>query len=109
MEKIEKNIDIDPKYLKMVRSILAKYLPHKTVWAYGSRVKWTATKRSDLDCVVFNANGADLCSVKEAFDESEIPIIVQILAWENIPDDFKDNIKQKYFILQNKKADANID
>ncbi|MBU6197430.1 MAG: hypothetical protein KGO93_07705 [Cyanobacteria bacterium REEB446] len=30
----------------------------------------------------------------------EIPFIIQLLNWDKIPEDFKDNIKQKYFILQ---------
>ena len=33
-------------------------------------------------------------------NNSEIPFIIQLLNWEKIPEDFKNNIKQKYFILQ---------
>lgn len=108
MEKINNNIvdliDVEPHHLEMVQSVLSRHVPYKVVWAYGSRVKWTATERSDLDIVVFNASDRELGNLKDAFDESEIPFIVQVLNWESIPDDFKENIKQKYYILQTEKS-----
>jgi len=94
-------IDIELKDLKIVKSIFARHLPYKQVWAYGSRVKWTATHTSDLDCVVFGATNSEIANTKEAFDESDIPFEVQLLNWETIPDDFKENIREQYFILQN--------
>lgn len=107
MEKIETQvvdtIDVEPHYLEMVKNFLSCYVPYKTVLAYGSRVKWTATKRSDLDIVIFGATDNELSELKEAFDESEIPFIIQISSWESIPKDFQKNIKQKYYILQTEK------
>ena len=95
-------IDVELKDLKIVKSIFARHLPHKQVWAYGSRVKWTATHTSDLDCVVFGATDSEIADAKEAFDESDIPFEVQLLNWKTIPDDFKENIREQYFVLQNK-------
>ncbi len=105
MVKIEDNsivdiIDVEPRHLKEIKSILARNLPYKKVWAYGSRVKWNANERSDLDLVAFDITDFQLSNIKDIFDESSVPFIVQILKWESIPDDFKENIKQKYFVLQ---------
>lgn len=94
-------IDVELKDLKIVKSVFARHLPYKQVWAYGSRVKWTATHTSDLDCVVFGANDSEVADAKEAFDESDIPFEVQLLNWETIPDDFKENIQERYFVLRN--------
>ena len=96
-------IDVELKDLKIVKFIFARYLPYKQVWAYGSRVKWTATHTSDLDCVVFGATDSEIANANEAFDESDIPFEVQLLNWEIIPDDFKENIQEQYFVLQNKR------
>ncbi len=96
------SIDLEPRHLKKIRSIFARHLPYKKVWAYGSRVKWTASNTSDLDCVVFGATDSEIANAREAFDESDIPFEVQLLNWNTIPDDFKENIKEGYFILQNK-------
>jgi len=95
-------IDIESRHLKMVKSVFARYLPYKQVWAYGSRVKWTAGHASDLDCVIFNSTDSEIYNAQEAFDESDIPFEVQLLNWETIPDDFKKNIKKGYFVLRNK-------
>ena len=97
------SIDVEPRHLKIVKSVFARHLPYKQVWAYGSRVKWTAGHTSDLDCVVFGATDSEIADAKEAFDESDIPFEVQLLNWDNIPEDFKENIKKGYFILQNKR------
>jgi len=99
-ETVSNNIDIESRYLKIIRDAFLQYLPNKKVWAYGSRVKGTSHQRSDLDCVVFNATDREIYEAKEFFDNSEIPFIIQLLNWEKIPEDFKNNIKQKYFILQ---------
>lgn len=93
-------IDVEPRHLQMVRSVFARHLPFKKVWAYGSRVKWTARKTSDLDCVVFGATDSEIYKAQEAFDESDVPFEVQLLNWETIPDDFKANIKKEYFVLR---------
>ncbi len=100
MEKISKKITVEPRYLKILNSIFSKHISNKLIWAFGSRVKGNSTKRSDLDCVVFDATDVEISNAKEAFDESNIPFILQLLIWEKIPDDFKKNIKQRYFILQ---------
>lgn len=93
-------IDVDQRHYKIIKEIFAKFLPYKKVIAYGSRVKWNASETSDLDLAVFNATQKEIYEAKEAFDESNIPFIIQILNWETIPQDFKENIEQKYHILQ---------
>ena len=95
-------IDVEQRHYKIIKEILAKFLPYKKVLAYGSRVKWNASETSDLDLAVFNATQKEIYEAKEAFDESNIPFIIQILNWETIPQDFKENIEQKYNILQDK-------
>ncbi len=94
------NIDVEPKHLEEIKRVLARTLPYKKVWAYGSRVKWTANERSDLDLAVFEATDTQIENAKEAFNESNVPFIVQLMNWQNIPDDFKKNIEEKYFVLQ---------
>ncbi len=42
-------IDIRPDHLEIVRGILRKHVPQYPVWAFGSRVKWSAKEYSDLD------------------------------------------------------------
>lgn len=80
------------------------------IWAYGSRVKGTNHDTSDLDLVVHFPDGQaaamsakQLTQFRETLRDSNIPIIVQVLAWHGIPDTFKDNIAQCYQVLWSSK------
>ncbi len=97
-------ISVSSYHLKALNLIFSKHFFGKKIWAFGSRVKGTSTKISDLDCVVFNASEEQIYNAKETFEKSDIPFVLQILSWETIPENFKKNIKEKYYILQEKKC-----
>ena len=98
----ERLIDLEEKQLKLIKKIIKRYIPGKTVWAYGSRVTWKANERSDLDLAVFGCNSKQIFHLKEAFEESNLLISVDVMNWEKIPEKFKTNIKEKYVVLQEK-------
>lgn len=97
---MEQAIDVEKKHLNRLRELLNIHLTNKTVWAYGSRVKWKADKVSDLDLVVMDAEYSQVVNARDAFSESNLPFTVQLLSWEGIPDNFKENIRKKYVVLQ---------
>ncbi|WP_297448095.1 nucleotidyltransferase domain-containing protein [Ferrovum sp.] len=59
---------------------MSRFLPGIAVWAYGSRVKWTARPNSDLDLVVFSSSAQRplVSELKEALDESNLLFIVDL-------------------------------
>lgn len=78
--------------------------PGVELWAYGSRVKGTNYDASDLDLAVVAPEGKELdlerlVEFKEALQTSNIPIFVQALDWQRIPESFKKNILQRYEVL----------
>ena len=84
-----------------------KKLAYKTlktpseIWAYGSRVNGDAHDTSDLDLVILTQsrkklNIDELMSFKDSLQESNIPILVQVMDWNRIPKSFHDNILQNY-------------
>lgn len=93
-------IALTAEQLQTVRKILRRHIPDAAVWAYGSRVKGTATDKSDLDMVVFGNVKKQIQSLREDFDESRLPFRVDIFAWNQIPEQFRENIKQTYYIVQ---------
>ena len=97
-----KVIDLSNKQLDLVKQIIKEYIPNKPVWAYGSRVTWKADEKSDLDLVAFDCNSTEIYNLKEVFGESSLPMLVDVMNWENIPENFKKNIKKKYVVLQEK-------
>lgn len=100
----EKLIDVDRDQLGLLHTILNRHIPDKTVWAYGSRVTWKAGETSDLDLAVFGCDSMEIYDLKEALDESDLLISVDVMDWESIPDDFKENIRGKYVVLQEKSG-----
>ena len=98
----EQLIDLDRRQLGLVEAIIRHHIPDKAVWVYGSRVTWKADERSDMDLVVFDCGAAEIIELREAFEESDLLISVDVMDWENIPENFKENIKKKYVVLQEK-------
>ena len=65
----EIQIDVEPKQLSLMKKILKRHIAYKTVWAYGSRVNWTANQYSDQDLVVLEVNTMKLGEPKESFNQ----------------------------------------
>lgn len=95
-------IDIAAKYLKIIQVLLRQYLPHTVVWAFGSRVKFTAKPNSDLDLVAFIADeqAMKFSLLKDALQESDIPFRIDLHNWNELPPSFHKNIKSNYVVMQ---------
>ena len=94
-------IDISPSQRKELLTLIQRHLPNVEVWAFGSRVKWTARSNSDLDLVAL-AKPEDegrISRLKEALEESSLPFRVDVLVWDNIPESFKKNIRERHVVL----------
>ena len=96
-------IDLRPDHLDTVRRILAEHVPECEVRAFGSRAAWTAKDYSDLDLAVVSAgplHWRTLGRLKEAFEESSLPMRVDVLDWHAIPDSFRQVIERGYVVVQ---------
>lgn len=98
-------IDLREKDKVRIIALANQHLAQNTeVWAYGSRVKGTNHEASDLDLVLFcslaeDFSLSDMAAFKDALQESNIPILVQVVSWWHIPESFQNNIKQRYDVL----------
>lgn len=95
-------LDLPAEQLAMVRAILAEHVPHAKVWAFGSRVLGTAKRFSDLDLAVEDAEELSLSTwgnLKHAFEESNLPISVDILDMRTVKQPFKRIVEQQRFPL----------
>lgn len=93
------------RYRRQVEKILRDWIPDAEVWAYGSRVDGTSYEASDLDLVV-RAPGLkpisamDMEALREAFRESNIPIIVEACDWARLPTSFHREIERNYIQMK---------
>ena len=91
------NVDIAPEHLNIVLAILRKHLSQTaSVWVFGSRSTRAKKQFSDLDLAIDYANHiipqAILSDLAEDFDNSDLPYHVDIIDWNKISAQFKNNI-----------------
>lgn len=94
-------LNITAPQRKILLDLLQRYIPDTTVWAYGSRVKGTSRPNSDLDLVVFTNAEQDrqVSDLKDALAESNIPFLVDVHVWDEIPARFHDIIRKDYLVI----------
>lgn len=108
-------LHLAPQHLRLIQALLALHVPEASVWAYGSRVNGDSHEGSDLDLVLrFGEDSTQTrCSggssrqeidgwlaLKEAFEESSLPILVDVHLWSRLPESFHGNIQAAYVVLQ---------
>lgn len=99
-------IDLDAKYLDEIRRILNEQTPDCEVRVFGSRIEGKAKKFSDLDIALLGSEKLDWRKIellKDAFSSSDIPIIVDVVDFNAISDEFKNIIENNYEIISLKK------
>ena len=99
-------LELPAEYRAKVDVILAREAPGIEVWAYGSRVNGTSYEASDLDLVLRGAGPMPVSvsvsvvsGLIDTFDESDLPIIVDIHDWARLPDSFREEIESNYYLL----------
>ena len=92
-------IQMERRHWKIVQDILQKY-PY-TFYAFGSRVKGSARKLSDLDiCFMDTIPWNVKAHMDEDFEESDLPYKVDIINGNTISDSFRDAIKNDLIKIQ---------
>ena len=96
-------IDLSPAHLAIVERILAEHVPECEVRAFGSRATWNAKDYSDLDLAVVGderlPRGA-VARLKEAFEDSPLPMRVDVVDWHSITDGFRESIESDCVVVQ---------
>lgn len=98
-------LNLHPDDLLQVKTILKKWVPHSEVWAYGSRVNGSNHDASDLDLVIRNPDFLQkptqhLAELKQAFKDSDLAIIVDLMDWAYLPEAYRVEIRKQYVVLQ---------
>jgi len=96
-------IDLSPEHASEVRRILLELVPECEVRVFGSRVTGRSQPFSDLDLALvgsINIEPARLEALKDAFSESDLPFMVDVLDWGAISESFRKVILGRYEVLQ---------
>ncbi len=96
-------LDLPHRYRDQLEALLREHVPECEVRAFGSRAAWTAKDYSDLDLAIVGARPIDwrtLGRLKEAFEESDLPMRVDVLDWHTISQSFREVIERDYVVVQ---------
>ncbi|PCJ50974.1 MAG: DNA polymerase subunit beta [Gammaproteobacteria bacterium] len=96
-------INLSSKQLEILSDVLKIHTTKaQEVYAYGSRVKKTNEKFSDIDLLVVGNKLPDneLLQLKEAFSESDLPFFVDIHNREDIDEHFYQMIKPSLELIE---------
>ncbi len=85
-------LDLNQSDLTLVRRILQRYVPHESVYVFGSRATGRTRYLSDLDLLLDRQEPLDrkiMLELIEAFDESDLPIEVDVVDLSTVTDTFR--------------------
>ena len=105
------SIDLNPNHLAIVLGILAEHVPECEVRAFGSRASWTSRDYSDLDLAVVGEgklHWRTLARLKEAFEESRLPMQVDVLDWHGISESFREMIEGEYVVVKERVGSSAV-
>ena len=94
------------RYKSQIRAILQKYSAVESAKLYGSRAKGSATERSDIDISLFgdNLDRFMLASIRGDFDESDIPVNVDVQIYSAVKSrDLKEHIDRVGIVIFEQK------
>ncbi|MGD9637743.1 MAG: nucleotidyltransferase family protein [Alphaproteobacteria bacterium] len=94
---------IKPEHLEQIKGIIKELYPKAIVWAYGSRINGSAHEGSDLDLAIksFGTEKGSSFDLKEALVESNIPFLIDVLVFDELPKSFQAEIAKNYVEIYN--------
>jgi predicted nucleotidyltransferase len=95
-------LDIEARDIEIVKRLLKRRLPGCEIRAYGSRVAGTAHSGSDLGIAIVGPTALDpfvLSELYSDFEESDLPLSVDLIDWNIAPDSFREAIARRYVVI----------
>lgn len=87
----------------IISNILKDYNQKYSFYYYGSRVKGTFNKTSDLDILIKGEDEmslSDLARLKERTDKSKLPYIINFTDYNSIDENFYNLIKEDLILIK---------
>ncbi len=108
LDKEPAELTLEPRFLALVREILARHIPGRAVWAFGSRASGVRVKPfSDLDLAIEGRLTTEQSvGLVDDFDESILPIKVDLVELARTTPDFRHRIEPDFVPMQTAWAPA---
>ena len=92
-------INLESKYLMIIKDILNRYIPERKVGIFGSRITSKTKPFSDVDLVIFGdtpLTWEQQSSLANAFSASDLPIRVDVVDWSTTSEEFRKIIQTNF-------------
>ena len=112
LQELAEQIAVPVPHLRYLIEQIELYIPAATVWAFGSRVKWSHHPASDLDLAVLcdkETAKKVLPKLNDVLVESDLPFKVQLLDFNRLPANMQENIKKEFVVLYQPKEKTTSD
>ena len=96
------SIELEPRVLQQVQAILRQHVPECEIWVFGSRLGRGAKRFSDLDLAIVSATAMPvrrLALLASAFEESDLPIKVDVVDLQSTSPAFRQRIAAHHEII----------
>lgn len=101
-------LGVTPEEQKIINKILNEYKNNYAFYYYGSRVKGNFSKTSDLDILIKGEQEmplSDLAQLREKFDDSKLPYIVNFTDYNGLNEKFYNLIKNDIVLIDTINAE----
>jgi len=94
-------LNLKQEYVECLHGIFEVHFPYVEVWAYGSRVGGDSHDGSDLDLAVIGLvkTTNDLSKLRKLINDSNLPILVDLVQFEGLPESFKKEIRNSHVLF----------
>ncbi|MCA9981501.1 MAG: nucleotidyltransferase domain-containing protein [Anaerolineales bacterium] len=95
-------IDLKPEHQALIIRLVREQFPTAEIRLFGSRYHNTARPYSDVDLCLVGQDKLDwlaLARLRDALEESNLPLRVDILDWHAIPEHMRQTVAQGYAVL----------
>ncbi len=96
-------IDLEPHWRDEITAILQRFAPHCEAWAFGAKAPGPAADYADLDLALIAEQPLrweELDTIKDAFAESDLPIIVDVYDWRALSEESQQQISKAHEVLK---------
>ena len=103
----ERTLELDTASLGIVQAVLHRHVPDRPVFAFGSRTRGRARRRSDLDLAIGGTkpvNRRIMTDIKEDFSESDLSIFVDVLDISSLDPGFLHRIERDFVPVPTQSA-----
>lgn len=88
-------MDLEDNYKKILINIINNQISGCLIWLFGSRARKTNKSGADFDIALDAGRvltSEEIFAIKEAIEESSLPVFVDIVDIRNVSDDFLNQV-----------------